>query len=132
MAVQWFTLTYVYANGEPQTLFNLQAEGCASIERAQGYLGATDFKREPQPHHYTDLEIDIIRGPRCDIGKTVRSDCGKARTTCRPDWAPKRPWITYQHGEAGPHFSGPLAAVNFLEGKGFKFTQYRAKLGAAA
>lgn len=60
--VQWFTLKYVTSAGAALVLYNLQRAGCESIERAQSHLGSRDFVREPQPYHYSQLEIDLFRG----------------------------------------------------------------------
>lgn len=54
-------------------------------------------------------------------GDTVRSDCGTARATFRPDWNESQPWVTYINGTAGRHFPSALTALNALEAKGFTF-----------
>jgi hypothetical protein len=47
-------------------LVNLQSAGCDSIERAQRELGSVNFQRIPQPHHYCQYEIDLIRPKKPD------------------------------------------------------------------
>ena len=59
--VQWFTLEYDTSKRGRIRLVNLQSAGCDSIERAKRGLGSVSFQRIPQPHHYCQYEIDLIR-----------------------------------------------------------------------
>jgi len=52
---------------------------------------------------------------------TVRSKCGKARATYRPDWSEAQPWVTYIRGTAGIHAATERGALSYLERRGFRF-----------
>ena len=56
-----YSLTYRAKSGRPVTLYNLAAEGCAFIQRAQEGLGSTEFQRTEQPHEYGQAELDALR-----------------------------------------------------------------------
>lgn len=62
--VTWYTLSYTYKNGEKQRLYNLQRAGADDVERAQRALGSRGFVREKQPHHYHQLELDLLKGAK--------------------------------------------------------------------
>lgn len=60
--VAWFTLSYVPQSGPRITLYNLQRAGCDYIEQTQRSLGSEDFARTEQTHHFSQQELDLLRG----------------------------------------------------------------------
>lgn len=58
---------------------------------------------------------------RWQCGHTIRSVCGRARVTYRPDWQPAIPWITYADGSALRSFGEPIYALRYLQDRGFRF-----------
>jgi hypothetical protein len=55
------------------------------------------------------------------IGHTVRSKCGRARVTYRPDWDAERPWIGYYNGTAEKHHATVRGGMFYYERFGFQF-----------
>lgn len=45
---------------------------------------------------------------------TIRSVCGRARLSYRPEWNAARPWVCYVNGTAGLHFAKPDDAAPAL------------------
>ena len=56
-----YTMAYRAKGGRLVTLYNLAAEGCSFIQRAQEGLGSTEFTRTEQSHNYSQQELDLLR-----------------------------------------------------------------------
>lgn len=54
------------------------------------------------------------------LGHDVRSKCGKARASFRPDWSQKNPWAVYVNGTATLHCTDLDHVRRYLATKGIK------------
>lgn len=56
-------------------------------------------------------------------GETVRSKCGRHRTTYQPDWSAMKPWATFNNGTACNAFATLSEAKRHLQEHGAKFEE---------
>lgn len=56
-------------------------------------------------------------------GDTVRSKCGRHRTTYQPDWSPMKPWATFNNGTACNAFATLSEAKRHLQEHGAVFEE---------